>query len=158
MIRHAVSIDERRAKFRQDLISETKPAHVEGEREHDHDHDHEDKRGREQDRVHKDQFGASLDLPGKSGAPGSAIKPQHKPHLHRLEELRREHSPMSRLARVDEGDGHSMNTVSSNLSNQLHRPHTHFSDDDDDDADEAIPQDIQEIWFPGCHAVRRRSH
>ena len=43
-------------------------------------------------------------------------------------------------------------SVTASTTSNLHYPRE-LEDDDDDDADEALPQDIQEMWFPGGHAV-----
>ena len=58
-------------------------------------------------------------------------------------------SPSRSLGRIAESDcGSSVAPSGSQISLQLPE---HI--DDDEDADEEKPQDLQEIWFPGCHAV-----
>ena len=61
-------------------------------------------------------------------------------------------SPARSLAKLTECDETSIRTassrpVSSQMSMQL--PPRELDDDEDEDA----AQDIQELWFPGCHAV-----
>lgn len=46
-----------------------------------------------------------------------------------------------------DGDASSINSAFSQMSAPPPRP-----PDDDDDLDEAAEQDIEELWFPGCHA------
>ena len=46
-------------------------------------------------------------------------------------------------------DGASIKTSTSIDSYQ---PGQHPDDEDEDDVDEAAEQDIEELWFPGCHA------
>ena len=44
-------------------------------------------------------------------------------------------------------------SVTASTCSLVREPQLEDSDDDfDDEADEALPQDIEEIWFPGCHA------
>lgn len=67
--------------------------------------------------------------------------------LHR--QRMRSSSPSRSLGRIEESDAGSSKAPSeSQISLQLP---DHF--DDDEDADEEKAQDVQEIWFPGCHAV-----
>ena len=53
------------------------------------------------------------------------------------------------ISRSATPDGVSIKTSTSIDSYQ---PGQHPDDDDDDDEDEAAEQDIEELWFPGCHA------
>lgn len=64
-------------------------------------------------------------------------------------------SPAPSLGPLNENDHHSM--TASSTSNLHHLRNCGDGDDDDDDADEALPQDIQEMWFPGGHAVSELS-
>jgi Uncharacterized alpha/beta hydrolase domain (DUF2235) len=147
MIRHAVGIDERRAKFRQDLISESnKTVRV--------------SRGRV---VEKDDAG-HLKMPEKTvkvkqTEPSASERYRRKSHAHQ-HALRqyRDASPARSTNQISEQetDAPSLHTASSNPSLRPVRRATGDMDDDDgddDDADEALPQDIDEVWFPGCHAV-----
>lgn len=88
IIRHAVSIDERRAKFRQDLISGGNPS------------------------LHRRQSGHYL-----HGHPYHHPGDGRKPHQ----------SP----AGVEAGK---------------------VDDEDDDDDEDVGTQDVEELWFPGCHS------
>lgn len=133
-----MAIDERRAKFRQDLLGESRPprpgshnsrsdeGHLgapeqtqkanEGEEELDTRYRRSKKRGRSYD---------------KSGGRRSS-------RIHNA-------SPSRSLGLASEED-----------STYSMLPRGHESDEDgddsDDEADESIPQDVQEVWFPGCHA------
>ncbi|KAJ8112089.1 hypothetical protein OPT61_g5464 [Boeremia exigua] len=130
-IRHAVSIDERRAKFRQDLISQVKPDHAMLYRRHrrkhhqekfpngdatDDDHDHDNEKDAEHPRGRRDTL-----------AP-----PEHFTDPHETSGVR----------------ALSPNYSCSNVSVQSTDP-VHTQDPWDEDEGE---QDIQEVWFPGCHA------
>lgn len=60
-------------------------------------------------------------------------------------------SPARSLTRLTEGDETSIRTASSRPASShisLQLPARELADDEDEDA----PQDIQELWFPGCHA------
>lgn len=153
VIRHAVGIDERRAKFRQDLISESKTTGKVS-------------RGRDLQNHVADHLG----IPQRTNVePHDHEVPQsqryrRKSHAPRKNTASRDASParsMSMAVPSDAGtDGQSLHTVSSNPSLRPVRAstlHAHVDqadlDDEEEDADEALPQDIQEVWFPGCHAV-----
>ena len=158
MIRHAVGIDERRAKFRQDLIG------------HGKSHDKLVTRGRPLDNAMADVAG-HLHVPQKQPQivqPHDDSVPvnqryRRKSRAHRGRSLmgrQRDASPAPSISVISEApetegtEGHSLRTASSNPSLRPVRRHTGDLEEDEDDADEAIPQDLEEIWFPGCHAVR----
>jgi uncharacterized protein (DUF2235 family) len=139
VIRHAVSIDERRAKFRQDLISQNKP-----DRRHAY-------KGRHK-RIHPT---GRLPATHATHEPDRGRKPS-QPHNRRqtlaVPERYRDRSETSGVrsrsrSLVSERAGQISATSSvSNLS--LEAIH-HY----DSDADSDLEQDIQEVWFSGCHAV-----
>lgn len=158
VIRHAVSIDERRAKFRQDLISEGKTSRP--HKEH-------------REKTHGDRSGVGVDRMINGSKPNqlSANRFRTRSHFHSTVELNKAVSP--RRSTVEEGfldpqksshgglrstsptisrnatsDGVSIETSTSVDSYQ---PGQH-ADDDDDYEDEAAEQDLEEVWFPGCHA------
>ncbi|MCJ1381863.1 hypothetical protein MMC17_004975 [Xylographa soralifera] len=160
VIRHAVCIDERRAKFRQDLISEMKRIDI-THRHYPHNHvDHHLQQqllhptSSEKPMQHHDH----LELPQKKiEAPRAAMPSERyrRPSHHRLS-LQHERglsiSPARSLTKLTEGDEASIRTASSQpVSSQmsLRPPPREIDDDEDEDAS----QDIQELWFPGCHAV-----
>ena len=159
VIRHAVSIDERRAKFRQDLISEGK---------------HSKHNGKHQREAHEEKSGAPRGrmTNGSTQSPMNANRFRRRSQYRSTSQLYRAVSP--RLSAVDEGylgpgkgsqgrrasprpaksydrasDGASIKTSTSVDSCQ---PGQHPDDEDEDDIDEAAEQDIEELWFPGCHA------
>ena len=161
VIRHAVSIDERRAKFRQDLISATKPAlhRINSEKAHQTDpqnlteiNDHlaaPDEADATHPEVNRpDRYrrpsqarllatgmkSPRLDFarsPGRSQSTSSAV---------------RSASPATSATSQGKRDASPASSVESRLSLQLPM------NDDDTDEDEDDIQDIQEVWFPGCHA------
>lgn len=160
MIRHAVSIDERRAKFRQDLLGESKPTKT-----HRHHHKHHQDGNQEQ---HQRNGGRTPDRGNATSTTDRFRRPsqarptpeKNKPLNSRLsvpdEEGRlapRQSSPAKSrerslsLAYGEDGDASSINTDTSQLSIAPPRPL-----EDEADADEAAEQDIEELWFPGCHA------
>jgi hypothetical protein len=135
VIRHAVSIDERRAKFRQDLISQEKPDKTMLYKHH-----------RRRMRHRKDHS------PGRSPGPdlNEKIGEEDRGRRNTLAPPERFRDPhetsgvRSRSADYSQFDGgHS--PAESVLSFGVHNTWT--SEDWEKD------QDIQEVWFPGCHAV-----
>ncbi|MCJ1391891.1 hypothetical protein MMC18_004758 [Xylographa bjoerkii] len=159
VIRHAVCIDERRAKFRQDLISETKKIDI-THRHHHHGHvNHQ----LQQQPTHPTssekpmQHHYHLELPRKNIEAPKATMPSERyrrPSRSRLS-LQRERglsvSPARSLTKLTECDEASIKTVSSrpvSFQMSLQVPPRELDDDEDEDA----PQDIQELWFPGGHA------
>ncbi|KAL8832164.1 MAG: hypothetical protein Q9191_000437 [Dirinaria sp. TL-2023a] len=172
VIRHAVSIDERRAKFRQDLISETR---MSKDHEHRRHHHH---------RKQAQTNGSSTTEHNRDGLP----TPQASDRFRRPSQVRAmgERSPRARSPHLSAQDdqGHLMPSLGSTvrLASQ-ERPqyrsvgsesHTIAADqdacsihsvvsqgsmipslvqpDDEEDEDEAAAQNIEEVWFPGCHA------
>lgn len=131
VIRHAVSIDERRAKFRQDLISQAKPDFSMLYKQHHH--------------LHHKKDNSNID---KSG---DACKQSEK----NLEESRGRRdtlAPPEEYRNPHETTGIrnlSPNLSCSNASVNSSDP-VHTQDPWDEDEGE---QDILEVWFPGCHAV-----
>ena len=171
VIRHAVSIDERRAKFRSDLISGNQHGKKQS---HRHGLQHQ-KSTYERQRSTKPQHRDPSKPPAK----------QQPDRFRRPSQQRRPSSglpaPDVRRATMDAG-GHLMpdvNILQGDVSNGRRRslspnPHLNGSatgDDvsvctgtsvnsfislnpreQEDDLDEAAEQDIEELWFPGCHA------
>ncbi|MCJ1430261.1 hypothetical protein MMC29_008178 [Sticta canariensis] len=200
VIRHAVSIDERRAKFRSDLISETTPHQKKKSRRHHHHHHHnqpnsekiaEEKEGlgngatthetapkpttdrfrrpsqarppqemtnrynprlSAHDEGGRNRYGPRFSVqdgqvPNRSGRPRFSVQDEEGRLMPRLSAPN--HSRMRSISsgRGPDGDASSINSDISQMSTAPPRP-----PDDDDDLDEAAEQDIEELWFPGCHA------
>ena len=148
VIRHAVSIDERRAKFRQDLLSETKtsrPNEARGYHKYHHarkpyptdTHRSATTNGLEANPHQIDRFRrrSRARLTGTSSGIERAVSPQYKANGQR-----------GRLGTVDL-DASSVNSAASSyLPEQLQDP------EEEEDEDEGAKQDVEEVWFPGCHA------
>ena len=151
VIRHAVSIDERRAKFRSDLMSEekssrpngdhrgSKPGQKPGAGESQPSHSSSDRfRRRSAIRPNAE---VNRTMPSSPSAVGEGfLNPQQKSRG-------RYRSMSPAMSRNAASDGDSIKTTTSIDSYQ---PGQH--PDDDDDKDEAAEQDVEELWFPGCHA------
>ncbi|KAF4468944.1 hypothetical protein FALBO_4161 [Fusarium albosuccineum] len=131
VIRHAVSIDERRAKFRQDLMYQNKPQKPHGKHHHhlgqaidelrDEIHGNED-RGRR---------GSHLAPDEKKGEKGQGSS--YAPYRARSKSCQRARSKQR-------GDADTLSNLSGmNICD--------IEDNDDDDS-----QDIDEVWFSGGHA------
>lgn len=150
VIRHAVAIDERRAKFRQDLISELKPtreAHYRRRHKHLHlwDQAEVDKKTEELDRGRTSM--ESHTDPLEPAQPRLQV-----PRFRDLSDVSgvRNLSPNA-ARRKDDGDGDSFVTSASQDSlAAIRRENGIWASDEDSDGEE---QDIKEVWFPGCHAV-----
>lgn len=133
VIRHAVAIDERRAKFRQDLISQEKPDHsMHYKRHHKH--------GKNAPRSRNNVDGADEKVGDDDRSRPDALSPPLRftnPH---------ETIGVRGLSPgYDQCDGSHDSHASSILS--LNVGETWNSQEDEGE------QDIQEVWFPGCHAV-----
>ncbi|KAF2200008.1 hypothetical protein GQ43DRAFT_473118 [Delitschia confertaspora ATCC 74209] len=122
VIRHAVAIDERRAKFRQDLISETRPGKGRHGRHHIRHNKHHPQVEDEKDR-------------GRSG-----------PNLN-VPERYRDHSETAGIR--SRSPGLSVRSCASSISNFSL---TDIRNDHHDESEGENEQDIQEVWFAGCHA------
>ena len=171
VIRHAVSIDERRAKFRSDLISGHQPGK---KKSHRHGLQHQ-KSKYERQRPPRPQNGVPNKGPAKQQSDRFRRPSQQRHHSGALP------APDFRRATVDAG-GHLMpgvNLPQGSLPNGSMRslsPNTRQNgsatgDDvsirtgtsmnscipsnpaeEEDELDETAEQDIEELWFPGCHA------
>ena len=160
VIRHAVSIDERRAKFRSDLISETKSSHSHADHNgplhvHRTDTNNWMTNGTKPNKTTVDRFRRR-----------SAFRPAHEanrpfsPRMSTNEEDKldprrgtlgaqtrlRTPSPAVSQNIASDVECSSIRTTTS-VNSYAEGPHA-----DDDEADESAPQDIEELWFPGCHA------
>ena len=183
VIRHAVSIDERRAKFRSDLISENKTTSSQHRHHRLHRRHHHEKRLNADLKVTEPQpretNKASLSVPNgtrpterdnsqpdrfrrrsSQARSPSNTRLSQVPSMEMLREEQendlnpglkpqgmprgRSFSPASGVANSD-GDGSSIRTAASQLSLEA-------AAQANEEDDEIAPQDIQEVWFPGCHA------
>jgi len=175
VIRHAVSIDERRAKFRQDLVSKNKRPKSHEHHRHRHprkpavtngnpeskiidDADPPEKRGPDRFR-RPSQVRARRERGPRSQIPHMSVQDEQG-HLmprmgsaNRLGSQDRSRGRSSSPAAVSVGgtsDPDAISIRSATTQTSIIVPMA-FPDDDIDE-DEAAPQDIEEIWFPGCHA------
>ncbi|KAK2758967.1 hypothetical protein FQN54_003065 [Arachnomyces sp. PD_36] len=168
VIRHAVGIDERRAKFRQDLISEVKRTHEPGHKHwplHHHRHRHdqtngtketngtngtEQRTGAENNETNGDSHDkedqqhpsfrarASWRLRGRHEEARYRPTPAHRPN--------RSQGPHIRVRSASAEDVTSIRSCSS--AGSLQEQSGAMSTGSEDET----AQDIQEVWFPGCHA------
>lgn len=140
-IRHAVAIDERRAKFRQDLIGEVRPV----------------KENHYRQRHHWWDMGNQADLTKEGNTRGRASTTNHvQEHHDTLEIPDRWRNPSETTGvrslspgMTIEDDRRSIDTSGSGDSRNMLEKHYGEEGADDSDDDE---QDIKEVWFPGCHA------
>lgn len=169
VIRHAVGIDERRAKFRQDLISEARPwadkKKGRGWRHHmPHLHgDHakskaslpaivvndDDKEGNvANDNASARHSHAETESVYRS-LRSSHESLQHPNYRYRSPDPRRPSLAVPMLTHSTE-DLTSIRSGHSGLALQVPDPTTHHGEDDE--YENETQQDIQEVWFPGGHA------
>ncbi|KIW01357.1 hypothetical protein, variant [Verruconis gallopava] len=144
VIRHAVAIDERRAKFRQDLIGELRPHKKQN---------HYRRRHQKWDMKHDDEEVAPDEVAPRGRKPSD----EHQNHLGPptiVPPRFRDQSETSGLRSLspsinDDVDRQSAITdLSQDSLKILHHRHSDFADADSDDDE----QDIQEVWFAGAHA------
>lgn len=167
VIRHAVSIDERRAKFRQDLISQQKRQKNLHQNHHHHQHHqhHLHHQEREEAKKHTDDEKSNERRDTTSATANdrfrrpSQFQQAHKDkqafraRLDTFEEQGRLMPSAAYISRgpspafAKDGDASSINTDTSQIRVAPPRP-----PGEEDDDEEAAEQDIEELWFPGCHA------
>ncbi|KLJ06108.1 hypothetical protein EMPG_10445 [Blastomyces silverae] len=165
VIRHAVGIDERRAKFRQDLISQNQPCQ----------HSHYRRRfsfiPHRFSREKKKPASATetIEVNSKSGAGKSATKvlgnTDAKPLNHlsvtgwtqpREENRYRPLYPrrLMQNLRPSVPDNHNFSADGASCADSIANlplQTQHITDDRSVQSDQTV-QDIEEVWFPGCHA------
>ncbi|KAI4918056.1 hypothetical protein J4E90_002436 [Alternaria incomplexa] len=138
VIRHAVSIDERRAKFRQDLISQEKP---DRSMLYKHRHRHQQHM---KDLIHGDHEDHDLDEKDHDEQQSRGRRDTLAPPPERYRDPHETSGVRSRSADCSQLDGvHGSATPS---MRSYDAAGTFNSQDEDGE------QDIQEVWFPGCHA------
>lgn len=159
VIRHAVSIDERRAKFRSDLISEAKTSRPNEKRQMlSHDQKSEFGRGRMTNVSTPSDMNATRFRRRSQFRSTVEFNKVRSPRLSAIEEgyldpRKSSHGRHPYLSRANSGDAVSDEaSIHTSTSIDSYQPGPHPDDEDDDDADEAAEQDIEELWFPGCHA------
>ena len=165
-----MAIDERRAKFRQDLLSESKPRHTTSHnsngtagnlnvpRQQQRARDEEDgdlntryRRPKRRDR--SGDRGASRRASRMSGV-GAGRRASRMNEVGGTDRRASRMSEVSPNRSVDAPSHEDLRSATASTYSFTTREQGAGTDDSDsdDDADEALAQDIQEIWFPGCHA------
>ena len=155
VIRHAVSIDERRAKFRQDLISETKASKGQTPLLHLLTQGHGYHIGDLRRTATAADVTKTLVKPvepadnryrrrSKARTRGNGKDRSTSPHP-------KAHGERGRNGTHPYLDIENT-SVHSSASSYLPKNCIDPEDDDVDDEDERAKQDIEEVWFPGCHA------
>lgn len=153
VIRHAVGIDERRAKFRQDLISEVKPCmNKKRHRDWRRHYLHPLRRGSEKaDNVPAIVVDDTQAPEIENHGPACAEK-EETPSLYRSGHCSHENDNARKISLavpILTGSTEDLTSIRSGHSGlSLNIPGNGRQGDDD----EASPQDIQEVWFPGAHA------
>jgi uncharacterized protein (DUF2235 family) len=134
VIRHAVGIDERRAKFRQDLIDRVDIAAIVRNRSWNAA-SRKKKRGKK-----KRNLSTSTEKTPQHSAAG--VGNVNYDHAHPA--FCQQHS---QLASAGNGAAYFPSSATTSMVSL-----NIFADQDSDsDDDEEIEQDIEEVWFPGCH-------
>ena len=180
--RHAVAIDERRAKFRQDLISEQR-----NKQPPESGYRHYFLRPQERRKIEpksteqeKKPGTANGDVPsddlnrGRPSTAGSATSALERQQSRRYQPSNRSRSKSARRSYLEpEVPENYRNPSESAGIRSLSPGIPHRKDDDagslfsashssiahirtslgEDDSDGEGAQDIEEVWFPGCHAV-----
>ncbi|KAH7030728.1 uncharacterized protein B0I36DRAFT_362548 [Microdochium trichocladiopsis] len=142
VIRHCVSIDERRAKFRQDLIYQGSQLKAKRQNEHHHHHHHHDEQ-KPQDSKDGDQRyrGRRATVVGPVAPPAEDPRGRRRATLAPHESFFR---PRSRSrSRV------TVNSVNRSRATSLNGSEISRVVPDDPDSDDE--QDVDEVWFAGGH-------
>ncbi|KAK0624974.1 hypothetical protein B0T17DRAFT_493092 [Bombardia bombarda] len=147
VIRHAVSIDERRAKFRQDLIYQSDTPKKDKGRHHAHKKLHEihEKYRRQSTVSHKPSDANAQN--GNRGRRTTLAIPDDTmaPYRRRSRSTRSHQTGMTDASAQDTAPGDGLSEVSVG-------PHPHTDDGGDaNDSDDETDQDIDEVWFAGGH-------
>ncbi|KAK3900042.1 hypothetical protein C8A05DRAFT_17603 [Staphylotrichum tortipilum] len=140
VIRHAVSIDERRAKFRQDLIYQSDRSQKSKEQSPSKRYEVNGK------------YRAKGKQDGKSRGRGARLEVPEQPMPYRA----RSRSSRRSRRRTSTADGEASDSVvGDNKSEVSVVPHPHDEDHDvasEADSEDETDQDIDEVWFAGGHA------
>ena len=155
VIRHAVSIDERRAKFRSDLISESKVSNLKKKRflhrkpRQADQHHAPMARGDEMHSDTGDRFRkrSRLRLPMAEVPLSHQTSGTHEDHL----DPRRSTNAQLKFTNTKQGPTSELDDTSIHSEVSSFQPGSHVEDEEEEQDEEAL-QDIEELWFPGCHA------
>ena len=153
VIRHAVSIDERRAKFRQDLISETRHSKI---------HEQHLRLLPQGHKLHVGDTHRTATAGDVTKTLLQASTPENnryrRPSRNRTRDSnnQRSRSPAVKIdterGRNNTHDTLDVENLSVHSSASSYLPTEYKDPEDEDDEDERAKQDIEEVWFPGCHA------
>ncbi|KAK4160891.1 hypothetical protein QBC43DRAFT_324801 [Cladorrhinum sp. PSN259] len=147
VVRHAVAIDERRAKFRQDLIYQSnKSKHKPRNSAQQKLHDMHEKYRRKATPGHAPGRPSAADDRGRRGT--LAVPADPEPYR------RRSHSNQSRQTRMSDRSK-AQSTHDDGKSEVSIEPHPHLENADNDsvaESEDEHEQDIDEVWFAGGHA------
>ena len=150
VIRHAVAIDERRAKFRQDLIGETRRKSTKHANVNRGEGLAPDMKRVEK---HSTAISAETRYRRKSISVGKARSPSRGPTRGRSPDTKPKPNPLLSGVREDHFGSHlDAGSVVGDASSIASSAPPIRPNYDPDDEDEDLPQDIQEVWFPGGHA------
>ncbi|RDA86963.1 hypothetical protein CP532_6704, partial [Ophiocordyceps camponoti-leonardi (nom. inval.)] len=143
VIRHAVSIDERRAKFRQDLMYQSRPADRHRHRHHHHHHHH----------LHDllEPLRRSIDghRPAVAEEEEKSRQKQQQQQQQQQSHKRRLSASNSRYAPYRPRSAHNQMLTVSDVGDAMSCASMPTSDAGPDD--EPDEQDIDEVWFAGGH-------
>ena len=95
----------------------------------------------------RSQFRSTVELNKVRSPRLSAVDEVH------LDPRKSSYGRLPSASRVNSGDATSDGvSIKTSTSVDSYQPGQHADDEDDDEADERAEQDIEELWFPGCHA------
>ncbi|KAL4864551.1 hypothetical protein BDV12DRAFT_188808 [Aspergillus spectabilis] len=137
VIRHAVSIDEHRAKFRQDLMSEVKPGLEPG---HSRLHSKSQEPQNEELARNPDD--------SRKISPSELYRPVHRAPQLGTDSQNVKRGPESAVSR----EGHCATSGSHSPVFARQSSIRSVSTSCSDGGEVSTKQDIEEVWFPGCHA------
>jgi uncharacterized protein (DUF2235 family) len=149
VIRHAVALDERRAKFRQDLISELRESKELTEYRYRHRRHHLSELFAEDDTKEEDKEEQS---PGRPSVELRDSEPVERGRRLEVPARFRNASEVSgirslspNMSTQDDDQVSTMTSISHDSLSAIRHNHDLWDSDSDE-------QDIKEVWFPGCHA------
>ncbi|KKK15276.1 hypothetical protein ARAM_001927 [Aspergillus rambellii] len=175
VIRHAVGIDERRAKFRQDLISEARPWSGKKQSRHGwgQQYINQLRHPRDQEPTHVPEIvvngnqEANVNDPKDHGPENPDVEETasvyrsshhasreslHSGHMYRAVSPSSAARKLSLAVPMITGSMEDLNSIRSGHSGISLQVPSASQAGNDDDEEENDAQDIQEVWFPGGHA------
>ena len=166
VIRHAVSIDERRAKFRQDLISGDLGKMRRQHHHHHHAWHHKRRSVRRDAKVgprpdllavsdggHTEHNASDDEAVAPDAAPKEEIFRPRRKTLHAGHSNGSIAAPSRDVSVASRDRSRSVMSTRTSLDDGVSAISVpHFADDEDGDTDDEGAQDIDEVWFAGCHA------